>query len=465
MTADSSETSEDAAGRRPHVGVIGGGIAGLTAAYRFARRGYDVTLWEPGKRLGGQAAAFPVLGTALEYFYHHLFMSDRDIVRLMDDLGIADQLVWLASQVGFYTEGKIYPLSGALDLIRMDCIPFHDRIRLGLVTLYLQKRKNWAAFEQVTAASWLRRWAGKRAYDKVWGAQLNAKFGKSFDKVAMVWFWNKIFLRTQSRKSLLAKEELGYIRGSFNVLIDRLAEAIGEWGGTLHVGVGVSSVKQAGAGWRVESADGESTDVDVVVATVPSPVLARLVPELPEDYRSKLSGAIYQAAVTMLLQTSHSLTDTYWLNISDPEAPLTAIIEHTNFIGPENYRGKHFIYLSKYVDQSHPFLQLSDDELFEEYLPTLRRLNPNFRPDWVEQRWVFRERAAQPIITLNYSERIPEHRTPLAGLYLANTSQIYPEDRGTNYSVRMGNEIVDLVDDDLKRKQAEMRRQPRASSV
>lgn len=447
-----TETVEEpsATGRRPHVGVIGGGIAGLTAAYRFARRGYDVTLWEPGQRLGGQAAAFPVLGTALEYFYHHLFMSDNDMVQLMDDLGIADHLVWLPSQVGFYTGGKIYPLSGATDLLRLDCIPFHDRIRVGLVTLYLQKRKRWEEFERVTAARWLRRWAGRRAYDKIWGAQLKAKFGESFDKVAMVWFWNKIFLRTQSRKSLLAKEELGYIRGSFNVLIDRLAEAIVEWGGTLHVGAGVRSLKQLDSGWRVEAANGDSVDVDLVVATVPSPVLAKLVPELPDGYRSKLSGAIYQAAVTMLLQTSHSLTGTYWLNISDPEVPLTAIIEHTNFIGPEHYQGKHFIYLSKYVDQAHPFLQLGDDELFEEYLPTLQRLNPNFRPDWVERRWVFRERAAQPIITLNYSERIPEHRTPLAGLYLANTSQIYPEDRGTNYSVRLGNAIVELVDRDLR---------------
>lgn len=442
----------DAAIRRPHVGVVGGGIAGLTAAYRFARLGYDVTLWEPGARLGGQAAAFPVLGTALEYFYHHLFMSDHDIVQLMRDLGIEDRLVWLSSRVGFYTGGKIYPLSGALDLLRMSCIPFHDRIRLGLVTLYLQKQKAWAGFERVTAASWLRRWVGRRAYDRVWGAQLRAKFGESFDQVAMVWFWNKVFLRTQSRKSLWAKEELGYIRGSFNVLIDRLAEAIEAWGGSIQVGVGVTQLRQGEHGWSVESTDGESTQVDVVVATIPSPVLSKLVPDLPDTYRSKLSGAIYQAAVTMLLQTSHALTDTYWLNISDPSVPLTAIIEHTNFISSDDYQGKHFIYLSKYVEQSHPFLRLSEDELFEAYLPTLRRLNPNFRPDWVERRWLFRERAAQPIITLKYSERIPEHRTPLAGLYLANTSQIYPEDRGTNYSVRLGNQIVELVDDDFRSK-------------
>lgn len=435
---------------RLRVGVIGGGIAGLTAAYRFAQRGHEVILWEPNTQLGGQAAAFPVLGTALEFFYHHLFMSDQDIVRLMRDLGIADHLSWRASKVGFYAGGKNYPLSGAFDLLRLGCIPLIDRIRVGLVTLYLQKTTDWRKFERVTAAEWLRRAVGRRAFERVWGAQLTAKFGERSDQVAMAWFWNKIYLRTQSRKSLLAKEELGYIDGSFNVLIDRLAEAIAEQGGQVQAGVGTAHLERYERGWRVQTTAGTEYDCDVVVATVPSPILARLVPDLPDDYRAKLSGAIYQAAVTMLLQSRYSLSDTYWMNIGDPSLPFTAIIEHTNFIPPERYQGRHFIYLSKYVEHGHRVLSLSDDELFAEYVPALKRINPNFDPSWVEQRWVFRERAAQPIITLNYSARIPEHRTPLPGLYLANTSQIYPEDRGTNYSVRLGNQIVELVESDLR---------------
>ncbi|MBX5445655.1 NAD(P)/FAD-dependent oxidoreductase [Sphaerobacter sp.] len=435
---------------RLRVGVIGGGIAGLTAAYRFAQRGHQVTLWERGPRLGGQAAAFPVLGTAIEYFYHHLFMSDHDIVQLMNEIGIGDDLIWLPSPVGFFADGKIYPLSGAFDLLRLGCIPLIDRLRVGFTTLYLQKLRDWRRFEHVTAAEWLRRAVGQRAFDRVWGAQLRAKFGPRYDQVAMVWFWNKIYLRTQSRPSLLAKEKLGYIRGSFNTLIDRLAEVIAEQGATIKVGVGTDRLERRDNEWLVRTSEGEEVTCDVIVATVPSPILAKLFPDLPEDYKAKLTGAVYQAAVTMLLQTTRPLSHIYWLNIGDPSVPFTGIIEHTNFIGPEHYQGRHLIYVSKYVEHNHPYLTTPDDQLFAEYVPYLQRINPAFSPDWVERYWVFREYAAQPIITKNYSARIPEHRTPLPGLYLANTAQIYPEDRGTNYSVRIGNVVADLVEQDLR---------------
>ncbi|HEU5424312.1 MAG TPA: FAD-dependent oxidoreductase, partial [Nitrolancea sp.] len=323
--------------QRLRVGVIGGGILGLTAAYRLAKAGHDVILWERAPRLGGQAAAFPVLDTALEYFYHHLFTSDRDIAALMEELGIGDKLLWLPSNVGFYAGGKIYPLNGALDLLRLDTIPLSDRLRIGLTTLYLQKTRNWAKFERVTAARWLQRAVGRRAFDAVWGAQLRAKFGPRYDQVAMVWFWNKIFLRTQSRRSPLEQERLGYIQGSFNVLIDRLAQAIGEQGGVVRAGVGTDALERRGDGWVVRTSEGEGVERDVLIASVPSPILSRLVPELPEEYRAKLSGAVYQGAVTMLLQSRQPLSNIYWLNIGDPSLPFTGIIEHTNFIGPEHY--------------------------------------------------------------------------------------------------------------------------------
>jgi protoporphyrinogen oxidase len=436
---------------RMTIGVIGGGISGLAAAYRLASHGHDVTLWERNTQLGGQAAAFPVAGSALEFFYHHLFMSDTDIQDLMDELGIGDDLIWLDSSVGFYADGKIYPLQGALDLLQLDFIPLLDRIRIGLVTLYLQRRTDWRTFETVSAAEWLRNAVGERAFDRVFGAQLRAKFGQRYDQVAMVWFWNKIHLRTQSRKSPLQKEKLGYIRGSWNTLIDRLGEAIEEQGGSVRVGVGTESITQTKNGlWNVRTTAGESASCHALVATVPSPLLLRLVPDLPTWYQEKLTGAIYQGAIVMILQMTESFSEIYWLNIGDSDIPFTGIIEHTNFIGPEHYAGSHFLYISKYLDQDHPYLSMSEDDLFKEYARYLQRINPEFSPKWVLNRWVFRERAAQPIITKNYSSRVPEHRTPLRGLYLANSAQIYPEDRGTNYSVRIGNRVASIVQNDIK---------------
>ncbi|MGH2557443.1 MAG: NAD(P)/FAD-dependent oxidoreductase [Thermomicrobiales bacterium] len=430
-----------------HIGVIGGGMTGLTAALRFARAGQRVTLWERGNRLGGQAAAFPVTGGDLEYFYHHLFQSDRDIAALIEELGIGDHLVWLPSNVGYFANGKIYPLNGALDLLKLDVLPLRDRIRIGLVTAYLQRFRNWRKFERVTAEQWLRRALGNRAYDQTWGAQLEAKFGRYHDQVAMVWFWGKIWLRTTSRRSPLDQEKLGYIRGSFNVLIDALAVGARQAGADLRVGQGPVALKQLpDERWRLQFDEGsESETCDAVVVTTPSPILARLVPELPDDYKSKLTGLTYEAAAVALLEMSRPLSSTYWLNVADRDLPFTGVIEHTNFMPPEDYGGKHYVYLSKYMEVDHPYFSMPEEQLIETYIPYLKRINPEFDRGWIERWWVFRERSAQPIVTLNYSEKLPDHRTPFANLYLANTSQIYPEDRGTNYSVRLGNRIAELV--------------------
>lgn len=435
---------------RQHIAVIGGGITGLTASFRLAQMGYRVTLWERGTQLGGQANAFPVAGTAIERFYHHLFQSDREMIALAEEIGIADQLVWLPSNVGYFADGKIWPLNGALDLLRLGFLPFHDRLRVGLVTAYLQRVRDWKRFERVTAASWLRRALGQRAYDRTFGAQLRAKFGRYHDQVAMVWFWGKIWLRTTSRRSPLEGERLGYFRGSFNVLVDGLAHAARQAGATLVSGDGPSRLRQrAEGGWDVVL-EQDTIPVDAVLVTTPSPVLARLVDDLPASYREKLSGLEYEAAIVVLLQLSRPLSDIYWLNVADDDLPFTGVIEHTNFISPEHYGGKHFVYLSRYLEPDHPYFSLSDDALIEAYLTFIQRINPEFDRSWIEDRWVFRERSAQPIIPLNYSERIPSHETGLPGLYLANTTQIYPEDRGTNYSVRLGNQIAAIIDGDLK---------------
>jgi protoporphyrinogen oxidase len=367
-------------------------------------------------------------------------------------LGIGDRLAWLPSNVGYFANGTIYPLNGARDLLKLPILPFHDRLRVGLVTAYLQRVRNWKPYEKVTAQKWLTRAMGERAYSRTFGAQLDAKFGRYADQIAMVWFWGKIWLRTTSRRSPLEGEKLGYPIGGFGVVIDALVEAARNAGATLVSGSGPSKLERAtGGSWTVEIDGQEPRTFDAVIGSVPSPIFARLAPQLPEEYRTKLLSLDYEAAVVVLLETDRKLSDTYWMNIADPSMPFTAIIEHTNFVAPGNYNGKHYVYLSKYLEPDDPYFTMSEDDVIASYLPHLQKVNREFDRSWISRFWVFRERAAQPIITLNYSERIPDHRTPLPGLYLANTSQIYPEDRGTNYSVRLGNQIAEMVASDLRR--------------
>lgn len=434
---------------RQRIGVIGGGFAGLTAALRLAQAGHDVTVWEKG-RFGGQAATMSLDSTRIEIFYHHLFQSDTSIAILAEELGVGDNLMWLPSTVGYFADGKLLPLNGAVDLLKLRILPFHDRLRVGLVTAYLQRVRKWKRFESVTAHDWLMRALGKNAYDKTFGAQLRAKFGTYYDKVAMVWFWGKIWLRTTSRRSPLEQEKLGYFDGSFQVMVDALVKGCENAGVDLRK-TGIDRVDQGEDGrWHVGTEDGESGVFDKVLVTTPSNIFERLVPNLPQDYITKLNALEYEAAIVALLELEHPLSTFYWLNIADADLPFTAVIEHTNFVDPATYGGKHLVYLSKYVEPDHPYFAMSDDEIIANYLPHLKKLNPRFEPSWISRRWVFRERAAQPIIPLHYSEMIPEHRTPLKNLYLANTTQIYPEDRGTNYSVRLGEQIAAMIIGDIK---------------
>ena len=169
---------------------------------------------------------------------------------------------------------------------------------------------------------------------------------------------------------------------------------------------------------------------------------------MPEDYQARLDRARYMSAVLIVLVMDRPLSHVYWLNVADRSIPFVGVIEHTNLIGPEHYGGKHIVYLSNYLTSDHPLYRMERQELLDEYLPHLKKVNPDFELDWIERSYHHRVDGAQPVIGVNYSQHIPGHRTPFEGVYLANTTQIYPEDRGTNYSVRMGRQVARMIMED-----------------
>ena len=435
------------------VGIVGGGVAGMAAAYRLIERGHRVSLYEASPFLGGLVRTFEVGGGRLESFYHHLFSTDTTIVRLIEELGLGDQLVWRDSKVGFYHGGKIYDFVTPLDLLRFTPVPPLDRVRMGLAALYLRRQKDGSRYESITAAEWVRRYMGKGAYNAVWGPLLRGKFGDFHDELAMVWLWNKIYLRFASRKGLSQREELGYLLGSFGVYIDELerrlrASELAE----VHTGRAVREVVVEGGRARgLLLADGERVDCDAAIACMPAHVFHKLAPQLPPEYVEKLTGVRWQWAMCYIMALKRSLSPIYWMNISDDEVPFIACIEHTNFIEPERYGGYHVVYLSNYLNPEHPYFGMEVDEIEREYLPHLTKINPEFSPDWIAERWLFKGPYAQPVVTIGYRDKIPEHRTPIPGLYLATMSQIYPEDRGQNYSIKMGEQVASLAVEDWEK--------------
>ena len=430
------------------VGIIGAGATGLPAAYDILKAGHEAIVYESAPFIGGHASTFDVGGQRLERGYHHWFTSDTDIVELVEEIGLGDTIRWIDSTVGTLYDGRIYDFVTPLDLLKFKPLSLPDRIRLGLTTLYLQRQKDWQKYEGITAEGWLRRHGGQGVYDVFWGPMLRGKFGEDYYRqVSMAWVWGKINTRVKSRGKSMVREKLGYPLGSFGMVFDTLVEKIRDLGGEVHTSAPVNCIlieDGRAVGLDVRTGDGGTREekFDAVLATTPSPIFTRLVPPMPEEYRSRLERARYMSAVLIVLVLDRPLSHVYWLNVADRSIPFVGVIEHTNLIGPEHYGGKHIVYLSNYLTRDDPLYRMGHDEMLDEYLPHLRKINPDFELDWIGTSYHHRVDGAQPVIGVDYSEHIPDHQTPFKGVYLANTTQIYPEDRGTNYSVRMGRQVA-----------------------
>jgi protoporphyrinogen oxidase len=440
--------------------VIGAGVAGLAAGHRLAQSGHVCDLYERWPGLGGQAATLDVGGgVRLERYYHHLFMTDRHIQALCRQLGIPDELEWRPSSVAMFTQGHNHPFTTPLDLLRYSPLSIRSRLRMGAAVLALQRRRRVEPFELITARAWIQRAMGAEVWEKVWGPLLRAKFGERADAIAMAWLWSKLTLRRELKGPEARAELLGYPRHSFEHIFAAQAQAIEATGGRVLIDRPLARLGHDADGFVVHPAApgsfrrghdpaqfdllGTAERYDAVIATVPSDVFIGLLDErlrrrLRSDYLRRVRASEYHTALCLLLELEQPLTGFYWTNAIDPELPFCGLVEHTNFIEPERYAGRRFAYVANYVAEDDRLLELTADELLTAYEPGLRRINPGFSRDWVRERWLFSEPHAQPIVTIGYRDRMPALDTGIPGLVLANTTQIYPEDRGTNYSVRLG---------------------------
>jgi protoporphyrinogen oxidase len=449
--------------------VLGAGVAGLVAAYRLTQEGHVCDVYERWPGLGGQAATLDVGGgELLERYYHHLFTSDRHIVDLYDELGMGDELEWKVSTMAFFVDGRQWAFNGPLDLLRFRPLRPLARLRMGLAVLLLQKRAHEVEpFETITAREWIQSRMGRGPWTKVWGPLLRGKFGERAEDISMAWLWSKLTLRRQLEGDEAREEKLGYPRHSWELLFDALRSAIEAGGGRVLIDRPAAALRRGpqGEGFVVEAgaggsfrrghdprsfarvAEGEAKPYDAVVATVPDDVFLGLLDDdladaIGSPYLDRLRAAEYHTALCLLLELDRPFSPFYWTNIADTSIPFVGLIEHTNFIDPARYGGRRFLYVANYLAPGDPLLALSEEALLAAYLPGLRAVQPDFSQDWIVARWLHREPAAQPIVTVGYHERIPPLRTGVPGLVLANTTQIYPEDRGTNYSVRLGGDAA-----------------------
>ena len=428
------------------VGIIGAGIAGLTAAYDLLNAGHQVTLYEANSYTGGLAAGFRDQNWdwSLEHYYHHLFRSDKDIIGLVQELGMGDDLFWPRPITSVIYRDQIVPFDSPMAWITFPGFNLVDVARFGLVGAYLRFSNPWRRLEKVSADSWLQRWYGDKIYQTVWRPLLIGKFGPYYQEANMAWMWARLKVRSM---------RLGYFKGGFQAFVNALTMAVKERGGQIVLDCPIRSIKIVASGQIAVAADGEASPYDRCLVTTSPALLGQMAPDLPEDYLKNLADLKSMGAVVLVLALKQRLMDgTYWLNLpadspdkAQNDFPFLALVEHTNYVDRRHYGGDHLVYCGDYVGHDHAYLDMSKQELESLFLSVLPKFNPQFRPEWLRKSWLFRTRYAQPVPKVNHSQNIPEIRTPIHNLYFASMSQVYPWDRGTNYAVEIGRKAAKEV--------------------
>ncbi|MDC0035722.1 NAD(P)/FAD-dependent oxidoreductase [Chloroflexi bacterium] len=426
-------------------GIIGAGATGLAAAYDLSRKGHQVKIFEASDFIGGHASTFQVAGSELEKGYHHWFTNDEDIISLITEIGLEEMIGWYPSSVGTYQNGHIYKFLTPFDLLRFSPLSFLNRIKMGLSSLKIRYVKDWHQLESISAKEWLIKNTNQQIYESFWEPMLRGKFGeKNHDRISMAWIWGKMTTRFASRKNLFAKEVLGYPQGSFSFLFEKLADLCKSHSTEIFLSTRVNRIKGLDSGKIAMSIGPEASEetFDAVISSTPSHIFDKITEGLSEEYRSKLTSIEYMAAVLLILVMDRPFSNVYWLNIADRSIPFIGIIEHTNLVGTKDYGSRHIAYLSNYLPENDPLFKMTGQELYDTYLPHLKKINSDFESNWIKKYHHFKIPNAQPVVDTNYKNSIPEHETGIANLYLANTSQVYPQDRGTNYSIAMGRKMA-----------------------
>lgn len=422
------------------IGIIGGGITGLTIAYRLALAGEKVTLIEQAGKLGGLAGCFQLGNTQLEKYFHHIFLSDTSVRELIADVGLEPDLFWRETPMGVYADGEIHPFDGPKDLLRFSPLSYLDRIRFGLWILRTGKNQKGISLDSITVREWVQKQWGGKIYENFWRPLLQAKFGEAADNISAAWLWGRIYARANSRAG--SAEKLGYLLGGFSRLLEKMAETIRARGSSIFLGSPALRAEQRpNQAWEVTTRDA-SFQFDRLILAIPSPAAAKLVANLPEEETTAHAAVAYQSVACMTVVLQKPLSSIYWLNVGDSNIPYAGVIEQTNFIPKEAYGGNHLVYLFNYLPPTHPWMSEQKEELFERYEEGLKKMFPSYRREDVVRTMLFRDTFATPIYDVNYLKKVPPLASKLPGLYFANTAHIFPEDRNMNHSVELAGKLL-----------------------
>lgn len=422
------------------IAIIGAGFTGLSAACQLQKQGHNVTIFEKDSEPGGLAIGYQEKEWewSLEKHYHHWFTNDKNILDLAKELSYP--ILIKRPKTSVYYQNNLYQLDSPQSVLGFPKLPMIDKVRMAAVLGLLRYNPFWKPLENIHAATFLEKTMGTKAYNALWEPQLKNKFGSYIDQISLAWFWARIVKRTPS----LAYPEKGFLH-----FAQTLAQTIIKSEGRILYNteiISVNSSEKPEIIYKTNQEKEKKEAFDKIIVTVSAGLFIKIAKGLPPSYIEKLQQLKSLGAINLVMRLNKPFfpDNTYWLSVCDTNAPLMAIVEHTNFMDKKHYNNEHLVYLGNYLSTDHAYFSFDEKKLLSIYNPFLKKINKDYKKSLIGTA-VFKVPFAQPIIPVNYSKIIPPFTTPLKNVYLANMQQVYPWDRGTNYAVELGEKIAKII--------------------
>jgi len=419
------------------IAVLGAGPMGLAVAYQLTLDGHQPVLFEADDRVGGMTATFDFNGLEIERYYHFHCISDHAFLQMLQELGIADRMRWVETRMGYWFQGRLQAWGNPVALLKFKGLGLVAKFRYGLHAFLCTKRDDWLPLDNVEAIGWIKRWVGAEAYEVLWRRLFDYKFYNFADNLSAAWIWSRIRRIGRSRYSLF-REKLGYLEGGSNTLLVAMKSAIEANGGEVRLKSPISKVVIDSNAVNGLEVGGKIERFDKVISTIPLPYVPRLMPDLPSDVLSKFKATKNIAVVCVIVKLRKRVSENFWLNTNDPEMDIPGLVEYSN-LRPLD---QHIVYVPFYMPGEHPKFAEPDQVFLDKVKRYLKKINPDLSDDDFIDLRASRYRYAQPICDPGYLSKLPPVALPVHGLWVADTSYYYPEDRGISESIDFGRKIA-----------------------
>jgi len=422
---------------RQRIAVLGAGPMGLAVAYQLARDGHHPVVFEADDRVGGMTACFDFNGLQIERYYHFHCTSDHAFLQILDELGIAHKMRWVETKMGYWYQRRLQPWGNPFALLGFQGLSLIAKFRYGLHAFLCTKRDDWRPLDHVEASRWIKRWVGNEAWEVLWRRLFDYKFYDYANNLSAAWIWSRIRRIGRSRYNLF-REKLGYLEGGSSTLLNAIKIDIEQHGGEIRLSSPARRVNIIqGRVTGVEASSGVE-DFDKVISTVPLPFVTRLIPDLPPEVAQKFTALKNIAVVCVIAKLRQRLTENFWLNVNDPEMDIPGLVEYSN-LRPLDHA---VVYVPFYMPGEHPNYAEPDEVFIGKVKRYLQTINPELQDDDFIDIRASRYRHAQPICEPGYLDRLPPVALPVRGLWVADTSYYYPEDRGISESIGFGRQMA-----------------------